>query len=83
MEKVELQKKIENALTKRKKGDILGANNIFQELLKSNSDSFDLLYNYGLFCKDLKNFNLAKKIFLILIKKFPSSINSYILLAEL
>ena len=83
MEKVELQKKIENALTRRKKGDILGANNIFQELLKSNSDSFDLLYNYGLFCKDLKNFNLAKKIFLILIKKFPSSINSYILLAEL
>ncbi|MCQ9201670.1 MAG: sulfotransferase [Prochlorococcus marinus XMU1425] len=83
MEKVELQKKIENAIIKRKKGDILGANNIFQELLKSNPDSFDLLYNYGLFCKDLKNFNLAKKIFLILIKKFPSSINSYILLAEL
>ncbi len=83
MEKVELQIKIENAIIKRKKGDILGANNIFQELLKSNPDSFDLLYNYGLFCKDLKNFNLAKKIFLILIKKFPSSINSYILLAEL
>jgi len=83
LEKVELQIKIENAIIKRKKGDILGANNIFQELLKSNPDSFDLLYNYGLFCKDLKNFNLAKKIFLILIKKFPSSINSYILLAEL
>ena len=83
MEKVQLQKKIENALIKRKKGDVLGANNIFQELLKSNSDSYDLLYAYGLFCKDLKNFNLAKKIFLVLIKKFPTSINSYILLAEL
>ena len=83
MEKTDLQKKIDSAIITRKKGDIVGANNIFQELLKSNSDSFELLYTYGLFCKDLKNFNLAKKVFLNLINKFPSSINPYILLAEI
>ncbi len=83
MEKTDLQKKIDNAIITRKRGDVVGANNIFQELLKSNSDSFELLYTYGLFCKDLKNFNLAKKVFLNLINKFPSSINPYILIAEI
>jgi len=52
-------------------------------LLKTNNDSFDLLYAYGLFCRDLKNSNLAKRVFLNLINKFPSSINPYILLAEI
>ncbi len=36
-----------------------------------------------MFCIDLKNFNLAKRVFLNLINKFPSSINPYILLAEI
>jgi len=83
LKKIDLLKKIEEAKIKQKGGNSLGANQIFQELLSSNSDSFDLLYAYGLFCRDLKNFNLAKKVFLNLINKFPSSINSYILLAEI
>ena len=83
MEKIDLLKKIEEARIKQKAGKILEADKIFQELFKSNKDSFDLLYAYGLFCRNLKNFNLAKRVFLNLINKFPSSINSYILLAEI
>ena len=83
MKKIDLFKKIEEAKIKQKAGNILEANQIFQVLLKSNNDSFDLLYAYGLFCRDLKNFNLAKKVILNLINKFPSSINPYILLAEI
>ena len=83
MKKIDLLKKIEEAKIKQKSGNTLEANQIFQALLKSNNDSFDLLYAYGLFCRDLKNFNLAKKVFLILINKFPLLINPYILLAEI
>ena len=83
MKKIDLLKKIEEAKIKQKAGNPIEANQIFQVLLKLNNDSFDLLYAYGLFCRDLKNFNLAKRVFLNLINKFPSSINPYILLAEL
>ena len=81
MKKIDLYKKIETAKVNLKAGNTSKANKIFQELLKTNNDSFDVLFAYGLFCKDLKNFNLAKRVFLNLIYKFPSSINSYILLA--
>jgi len=83
LEKIDLFKKIEAARIKQKSGNFLEANKIFQELLRFYGDSFDLLYAYGLFCRDLKNFNLAKRLFLNLINKFPSSINPYILLAEI
>jgi len=83
LKKIDLLKKIEEAKIKQKEGNSLEANQIFQELLKSNNNSFDLLYAYGLFCRDLKNFNLAKRVFLNLINKFPLLINPYILLAEL
>ena len=71
------------AKVNQKSGNVLEANKIFQELLKSNGDSYDLLFSYGLFCRDLKNYNLATKVFINLINKFPSSISSYILLAEI
>jgi len=83
LKKIDLLKKIEEARKQQKAGNSLEANQIFQVLLKSNNDSFDLLYAYGLFCRDLKNFNLAKRVFLNLINKFPSSINPYILFAEI
>ncbi len=83
MENIELYKKIELAKIKQKEGKILEADKIYQELLKKNSDSFDFLYAYGLFCKEKRNFNLAKKVFLKLINNYPLSINSYILLAEI
>ena len=83
LKNIDLYKKIEEAKLNLKAGNPFEANKIFQELLKTNNDSFELLYEYGLFCKHLKNYNLAKRVFLTLIKKFPSSINSYILLAEM
>ena len=83
MKNIDLYKKIEAAKINLKAGNPLEAYKIFQELLKTNNDSLELLYEYGLFCKNLKNYNLAKRVFLTLIRKFPSSINSYILLAEM
>ena len=83
MKKIDLLKKIEEAKLNQKAGNFLAANKIFQELLKSDGDSYDVLFAYGLFCRDLKKFNLAKKVFLNLINKFPSSISSHILLAEI
>ncbi len=83
MKKIDLYKKIETAKINLKAGKTSKANKIFQELLKTNNDSFDVLFAYGLFCKDLKKFDLAKRVFLNLINKFPSSIIPYILLAEI
>ncbi len=83
MEKIDLLKKIEVAKIKQKAGNFFEANKIFQELLKSDKNSFDLLYAYGLFCRDSKNFNLGKRVFLNLINKFPLLVNPYILLAEI
>ena len=83
LKKIDLLKKIDEAKINQKAGNVLAANKIFQELLKSSGDSFDVLFAYGLFCRDLKKFNLAKNVFLNLINKFPSSISSYILLAEI
>ena len=42
MKKIDLLKKIEEAKIKQKAGNSLEANQIFQVLLKSNNDSFDL-----------------------------------------
>ncbi len=83
LKKIDLLKKIEEAKINQKAGNVLAANNTFQELLKSNGESFDVLFAYGLFCRDIKKFNLAKRVFLSLINNFPSSISSYILLAEI
>ena len=83
MKKIDLLKKIEEAKINQKAGNIFAANKTFQELLKSNGDSFDVLFAYGLFCRDLKKFNLGKRVFLNLINNFPSSPSSYILLAEI
>ena len=83
MKKIDLLKKIGEAKINQKAGNVIAANNTFQELLKSNGESFDVLLAYGLFCRDLKKFNLAKRVFLNLINNFPSTISSYILLAEI
>ena len=64
MKKIDLLKKIEEAKIKHKAGNSLEANQIFQALLNSNNDSFDLPYLYDLFCRDLKIFNLSKRVFL-------------------
>ena len=83
MENIYILEKIEVAKIKQKSGRISEANKIFQDLIKSDGNSFIVLYSYGLFCRDLKNLDLAKKLFFSLINKFPKSINSFILLAEI
>jgi len=83
LKKNDLLKKIEEAKINQKSGNILEANKTFQELLKSHGNSFDVLFAYGLFCRDLKKFNLAKRVFLNLVNNFPSTVSSYILLAEI
>ncbi len=59
LKNIDLYKKIEAVKKNLKAGNPIEVNKIFQELLKTNSDSFDLLYEYGLFRKNLKNYNLA------------------------
>ena len=54
LKKIDLLKKIEEAKINQKAGNFSAANNTFQELLKSNGESFDVLLAYGLFCRDLK-----------------------------
>ena len=75
LKNTDLYKKIEVAKINLKVGNVLEANKIFQELLKTNSDSFDLLYEYGLFCKNLKNYNLAKRVFITFETIHSASIN--------
>ena len=59
MKKIDFLKKIEEAKIKHKAGNSLEANQIFQELLTSNNEPFDFS-TLTVFCRDLKNFNLAK-----------------------
>ena len=53
MKKIDLYKKIDAAKINLKAGNPFEANKIFQELLKTNNDSFELLFEYALFCKSL------------------------------
>ena len=59
MKKIDLLKKIEEAKIKQKAGNPLEANQIFQALLKSNNDSYDLLYNLALLYFASRNFDYA------------------------
>ena len=61
MENNYILENIEVAKIKQKSGRISEANKIFQDLIKSDGNSFIVLYSYGLFCRDLKNLDLAKK----------------------
>ena len=79
LKKIDLLKKIEEAKINQKAGNVTAANKTFQKLLKSNGDSFDVLFAYGLFCRDLKQFNLAKRVFLNLINNFKSSSFSHLI----
>ena len=42
-----------------------------------------MLISYGLFNKEINNLKIAKNLFILSIKKYPSKINTYILLAEI
>ena len=80
---VEIIKQIEKAKEFQKSRKFKEAEKVYSELLTDNGDSFDLIYAYALFSKDLKNFVLAKKLLVNLTKKFPSDIKSFIVLSEI
>ena len=80
---LEIMEKIDEARKFQKLGKFKEAEKVYSDLLINNGNSFDLIYSYALFSKDLKNFILAKKLLVNLIKKFPSKIRPYIVLSDI
>jgi len=79
----EITKYIHIARESHKKGNIYQANEIYKKLINQKIYTYELLISYGLFCKEINNLKIAKNLFILSIKKYPSKINSYILLAEI
>ena len=79
----EIIKYIHLARENHKKGNIYQANEIYKKLINQKIYTYELLISYGLFCKEINNLKIAKNLFILSIKKYPSKINSYILLAEI
>jgi len=80
---LEINKYIQIAKKYQKEGNIYQANQIYRKLINQKNYTYDLLFSYGLFNKEINNFKIAKNLFVLSIKKYPSKINSYILLAEI
>ena len=80
---LEVAKYIQIAKENYKQGKIYQANEIYKKLINQKIYSYDLLFSYGLFNKNINNLKIAKNLFVLSIKKYPSKINSYILLAEI
>ena len=80
---LEILKNIEIAKKNHKEGNLYQANEIYKKLINQKIYTFDLLFSYGLFNKEINNLKVAKNLLILSIKKYPSKINSYILLAEI
>ncbi len=80
---LEISKYINIARQNHKEGNIYQANEIYKKLIEKKIYTYDLLLSYGLFNKDINNLKIAKNLFLLSIRKYPSKINSYIFLAEI
>ena len=79
----EITKYIHIARENHKKGNIYQANEIYKKLINQKIYTYELLFSYGLFCKEINNLKIAKNLFNLSIKKYPSKINAYLLLAEI
>ena len=79
----EIIKYIQIAKEKHKEGNLNQANEIYKKLLNQKIYTYDLLFSYGLFNKEINNLNVAKNLFFLCVKKYPSITQSYILLAEI
>ena len=75
----EVEKYIQIAKTFYRQGNIYKANEIYKKLINQKIYTYELLISYGLFCKEINNLKIAKNLFILSIKKYPSKINSYIL----
>ena len=74
---------VEFAKKKHKQGDLVKASEIYKDLINKKIYTYDLLVSYGLFNMEIKNNLLAKKLFILSIKKYPGFTKPYILLAEI
>ena len=79
----EVAKYIQIAKKYYRQGNIFQANEIYKKLINQKIYTYDLLISYGLFNKEINNLKIAKNLFILSIKKYPSKINSYILLSEI
>jgi len=80
---LEILKNIEIAKKNHKEGNLFQANEIYKKLINQKIYTYDLLFSYGLFNKEINNLKIAKNLFILSIKKYPAEINSYILLSEI
>ncbi len=80
---LEVTKHIQIARKNFKEGNIYQANEIYKKLINQKIHTYELLISYGLFNKAINNLKIAKNLFILSIKKYPSKINAYILLAEI
>ena len=80
---LEIATYIQIARKNYEEGDIYQANEIYRKLINKKIYTYDLLISYGQFNKDINNPNIAKNLFILSIKKYPSKIKAYILLAEI
>lgn len=80
---LEIMEKIDKARNFQKLGKFEEAEKVYSDSLINNGNSFDLIYSYALFSKDLKNFILAKKLLVNLTKKFPLKIRPYIVISDI
>ena len=79
----EIMEKINEARNFQKLGKFKEAEKVYSDSLINNGNSFDLIFSYALFSKDLKNFILAKRLLVNLTKKFPLKIRPYILISDI
>jgi len=79
----EIIKYIQIAQKKHKEGKLNQANKIYKKLINEKIYTYDLLISYGIFNRDIKNLKIAKNLFILAIKRYPSIIQTYILLAEI
>ena len=79
----EIMQYIQIAKKKHKEGKLNQANEIYKKLINQKIFTYDLLFSYGLFNRDINNLSVAKNLFSLTIKKYPSIINPYLLLAEI
>jgi len=83
LSELEIMKKIKEAKKFQKLGKFKDAEKVYAEALKTNENSYDLIFSYALFSKNLKNYVFAKKLLVNLTKNFPLEIRPYIIISDI
>ena len=67
----EITKYIHIARENHKKGNIYQANEIYKKLINQKIYTYELLFSYGLFCKEINNLMIAKNYLFYLLRNIP------------